>query len=360
VELKTGRILARLVGDRNDSPNQIDNEVPGDPTKTAFDSPLTGIPSVFPGGGRVAERLYVGDADGTMWRVELTSADPNEWEAHIAFDAYNNNGSESTLKNAWLQTTKTELNLNPNDNDAAEMGQPIQTAPLLSTDEEGNVVVTFATGNQESFNNVSSGAVNMLVSFTDTFTNSKTGDPEETTGFQARVDGSGANAKGVEMAWVDGGGVTGPINLFDGQLYFAYFNPSAANTCTLGTGGICGVDYVKRLSSGDPTPSGTADSTDPTEACGDFDNGEVVFGISLNLVPSCAVTTSSFSDPWMNGNYNAMTTANGGRYELVFHTGQNGGTPAGGGKTKRTKVELPQPKARTTVRSFVRVAETDQ
>jgi hypothetical protein len=44
----------------------------------------------------------------------------------------------------------------------------------------------------------------------------------------------------------------------------------------------------------------------------------------------------------------------------VFHTGQNGGAPAGGGKTKRTKVELPQPKARTTVRSFVRVAETDQ
>lgn len=358
VELKTGRILARLVGNKNDSPNQIDDEVPGDPAKTLFDSPLTSIPSVFPGGGRVAERVYVGDADGTMWRVELTSPKPDDWEAHIAFDAFNNVGTDSTLRRAWVQTTEAALSSSlsptPNDNDAGEMGQPIQTAPLLSTDEDGNVVVTFATGNQESFNTVNSGAVNMLVSFTDTF--SPVADDPETTGFQAVVDSS----KGVEMAWLNGGGVTGPINLFDGQLYFAYFNPSAANTCSLGTGGICGVDYVKRLGSGAPTPSGTADSTDPTAACGDFASGEVVFGISLNLVPSCTVTSSSFSDPWMNGNYNAMTTANGGRYELVFHTGQNGGAGAGGGKTNRTKVELPQPKARTTVRSFVRVAETDQ
>jgi hypothetical protein len=55
-----------------------------------------------------------------------------------------------------------------------------------------------------------------------------------------------------------------------------------------------------------------------------------------------------------------MTESNPGRYELVFQTGQ-GGTEQNpnGGKTKRSKITLPQPQSRTTVRSFVRVAETE-
>ena len=85
----------------------------------------------------------------------------------------------------------------------------------------------------------------------------------------------------------------------------------------------------------------------------------MVFGISVNLVPSCEITETDFSDPWMSGNYKAMTQANAGRYELVFQTGQGGATPTGDEKTRRSKIQLPQPKSRTSVRSFVRVAETE-
>ena len=159
------------------------------------------------------------------------------------------------------------------------------------------------------------------------------------------------------MAWRDGGSVTGPINLFDGQLYFAYFNPAATNTCSLGTGGLCGLDYA-RSTGYDPRPSGTVD-TNPATICKNFANGEVVFGVSLNLVNTCTKTNGNFSDPWMSGNYSGMTSATAGRYELVFQTGQSGGT-SNGGRTNRTKIELPQPRSRTSVRSFVRVAETDQ
>ena len=144
VELKTGRILARLVGDLDDSPSQLTAprarcQLPAG--CAAFDSPLTGIPSVFPGGGRVAERIYVGDADGAMWRVDVTQGDPSNWKAHIAFDTYN----DDTLDDAWDQSTGNRLGLGPA---TPQMGQPIETTPLLSTDGQGDVIVTFSTNSR--------------------------------------------------------------------------------------------------------------------------------------------------------------------------------------------------------------------
>ena len=54
--------------------------------------------------GQVADRVYVGDADGTLWRIDLSNPDPVQWDAHVAFDAY-----------ALHQ---------------ADQGQPIQDAPI--------------------------------------------------------------------------------------------------------------------------------------------------------------------------------------------------------------------------------------
>lgn len=366
VELSTGRILARMVGEMGDNPRLstqtdsetlLDDSVVVPPTNTKFDSPMTGIPAVFPSGGRVAERVFVGDADGTMWRVELNGGDPKKWEAHIAFDGYNVGSSgEATLMDAWVPAGDGKgavLGEIISDQDkAATVGQPIQAAPLLSTDAAGNVVVTFATGDQESFNSLTPGMINLLVTFRDTFDASKDDDDEKETAYQAIVD-AGA---GVELAWRDGGRVTGPLNLFDGQLYFAYFTPAESLACTYGTGGICGLDYLAKNANKSPV---SLNPVNGTNACNDFKDGEVVFGISVNLVPTCEITETDFSDPWMSGNYKAMTQANAGRYELVFQTGQGGATPTGDEKTRRSKIQLPQPKSRTNVRSFVRVAETE-
>jgi hypothetical protein len=195
--------------------------------------------------------------------------------------------------------------------------------------------------------------VNLLVSFRDRWLPEKSDDGVRTTRYQAEVDGEG----GVELAWLDGGRVTGHVNLFDGQLFFAYFMPSATNECTYGTGGLCAVHYVDKESSGAPVVSS---SITGSRACTEFDQGEVVFGVTVALTPSCAVEESTFEDPYLAGSYSAVTKANPGRYELVFHTGQGGSASAQGTRTKRSSVALTTPVTRTTVRSFVRLADGEQ
>lgn len=361
VELKTGRIIARLTGSMADNPRNpsfptdlsrtlLSNNVVVPVAETPFDSPITGIPVAYPSGvGDVADQIYVGDADGTMWRVDVTAVTPQNWKARIAFDAYNRGSTNSaTLRDAWIATGASKgsaLALAPTADQAAVMGQPIQPSPVISLDALGNVVLTYATGDQEEFNTVSSGMVNMLVSFSDVI--GATGYPP----YQAKLD----NDEGVELAFLDGARVTGPINLFDGQLYFAYFRPQNGLACAKGRGGICGISYNSRNAF---KPIGLVDlnANGGIDDCTDFSSDEVVFGVSVSQVPSCVSDTSDFQDPYLGGSYQSITQSNLGRYQLSYHTGQ-GGTAHDGAKTKSATVNLPSPRSRTKVQSWVSVVE---
>jgi len=338
--------------------------------KTPFDSPITGIPVAYPTGqAAVADRIYVGDADGTLWRVDITDPDPSNWTARIAFDAYNHNAAPgvSTLGDAWVangvnKDSALGLGTTPPDT-AAAMGQPIQTAPLLSLNEQGDVVVTFATGDQESFSTVSTGMVNIVASFADKFDPVAFGNGPH---YEPMVDT--ATGLGVEVAFVDGARATGQLNLFDGQLYYAYFSPDTTGSCNYGKGGLCAYAYNSNTAlkpqafidvSGDGPAVPPALPSD--QACEDFGppnyNGdEVVFGVSLNLVPSCSSAPSTFTDPWMAGSYQTVTQSNVGQYQLSMQTGQSSVAP-NNAKTPSHKVNLPAPKAKTRVRTWVSVVE---
>ncbi|NUP09353.1 MAG: hypothetical protein HOW73_25145 [Polyangiaceae bacterium] len=361
VELSTGRILGRLVGNVADNPRSA--SAPNDMTRTGldawvqpsqamFDSPITGIPAPYPTGvGAVAERIYVGDADGTLWRVDVSNPDPRQWKTRIAFDGYSaGSPGASTLRDAYVPAgpgAGNRLNNGATDTQAATMGQPIQTAPLLSLDALGNVVVTFSTGDQESFNTIAPGMVNVLASFSDEFIGLGPSGPD----FQPTLSAT----KGVEMAFKDGGRVTGPINLFDGQLYFAYFVPNDVDPCVNGSGGLCGVRYDSRTAF---VPDATVDlnGTGGPDRCIQFTQGEVVFGISINLAPSCSVSEANYTDSWLGGQYRTTTQSNLGQYRLSYQTGQ-GGSGQNGAVTKSSSVVLPTPKSRTKVRSWVSVVE---
>jgi len=361
VELETGRILARLTGSTADNPR--DPSKPADLTATSlstksvvptintpFDSPITGIPVAYPGGiGVPATRIYVGDADGTLWRVDLNGPDIDKWTARIAFDGYNRGmAGNATLADAWVPAGAgfgARLALTPTEDEAALLGEPIETAPLLSLDGSGNLVVAFATGEQESFNSVASGMVNVLISFAEEYVDDK-------LLYQPKLDGK----TGVEMAWKDGGRVTGPVNLHDGQLYFAYFNPSTTLACTNGTGGVCGFDYLERNANGSPTPYVSLDGNASPDSCVDFTDGEVVFGVAVNQIPSCSGGLLPTSDPWLGGTYNTRTTSKVGRTQLVFQTGQ-GGESESGAQTKSTRIPLPPARTRTRVRAWITMTE---
>ncbi|MEO8797226.1 MAG: PilC/PilY family type IV pilus protein, partial [Polyangiaceae bacterium] len=130
VRLDTGEIIRTFMR-QADAPAAIITANKLRPTP--LDSPMTGVPVVYPSDvGAIAQRVFIGDQDGTMWRFDLSNQDPSQWKGELFVDAYNTDPNVVTTT-PWKD------------------GQPIAIAPTVSIDNIGNVVVSFATGDQETF-----------------------------------------------------------------------------------------------------------------------------------------------------------------------------------------------------------------
>jgi type IV pilus assembly protein PilY1 len=375
VELETGRIIARFAGTWADNPGAAasgskaicDGNSSGPdqtrcglrastmvhPDRVSFDSPMTGTPSVFPTGtGQVASRAYIGDADGTLWRLDFTDVDPKNWKAEVAFDAYSNEGNESVLNRAYVVNglgMGGALGLSATEDEAAMMGEPIEQPAVISVDSNNVPVVSFTTGRQDGFNVSRPGTLHMLATFLD----SPSADSES---FEPTIDAT----RGQLMVFRDGGRVIGPLTMFDGRLYVGFFEPNVVGVCGGGTGGWCAVDYL----AGDearPIPFMDLDDDPSTgengnDRCVAFENGEVVFGISVTAVPSCVPGEDDFNDQYLSGQYNSYSGSRGLKYQLVMQTSQGGDTQDGSSlKTKRQ--DLPTPKSRSRLQSWVSVMQ---
>lgn len=369
VELASGRILARLHGRNGDTETGgSDGIKPSLVFDAPFDSPISGIPAPFPSAaGEPARQIYVGDFDGTMWRVDVSKSNPANWKAEIAWDAYSRSGSEHAFKNAWVgnggaATYDKRLGTvmsTPNDNDAADIGQPIQTAPVISLNEQGAPVVIFATGDQESFTTASPGMVNFVVAFTDEI--------DATGKWSPRIDDGGLPSpgqptRGVNIAFLNGARATGPLSLYDGQLIFSFFDPNVGGSCTSGSGGACAMAYDRRedQSSQRPIPfidlNASTGAPNVDDICVTYPN-QFVFGIAVNQVPSCGVSETTFNDPWLAGGYSAQTTSNAPGYQLVMHTGEGGAPEDPGGVTNSRRIALPTPQIASRISSWVTALE---
>ena len=194
---------------------------------------------------------------------------------------------------------------------------------------------------------MSAGMVNMVVTFVET--------PITTyPGFIGTVN----DDVGVEVAFVDGARHTGPLNMFDGQLYYAYFNPSSGVGCIGGKSGLCGFNYMKK-NAGVPIPSAdlnNSGSITNADICTPFAGNELVFGVSVNLLPSCLPVEAPADDSWLAGSYKSITQSKIGQYQLSFHTGEQG-TALNGSVTPSAHIDLPPPKSKTRVRTWVSVVE---
>ena len=369
VELETGRIIARLAGEWGDNPGKtstttcsggpsgadplncgLSPSVIVNPARVSFDSPLTGTPVPFPSGvAQTSTRVYVGDADGVVWRINMVDPEPLKWTAEIAWDAYNHSSvPDNSLKLSYVVNglnSGNPLNLSPTSLIAATMGQPIEQPPIVSVATRGVPTVTLTTGDGESFNTVSPGTLNFLTTFVDDLNASG-------TSFAPIINAT----QGISMAFTDGGRVTGPPTLFDGKLFFSYFSPQTATVCTSGKSGWCAVDF---LNGSNATPLAVMD-VDPiipgNDRCATFQNGEVVFGLAINAVPSCVQTEDNFNDQWLAGQYNSYSSSKGMNYQLVMQTSQ-GGTSENGSTINSTRVTLPPPRAKTRLQSWVSVMQ---
>ncbi len=300
-------------------------------------SPITGQPVAYPAEvGAVADRILVGDADGRVWKVDVSSDVPSQWTMDLFFDAY-----PEEVNGAGAHDF----------ND----GQPIQTPPVLSVDDLGRLTVAISTGDQDTAGTATD-MFNYVWSLTEDV-----------------VD----NAFETHVNWYqpleDGERVTGAMSLFSSTLYFSTFSPPASgdSVCNSGSSRLWGVDYLKSNDS-DPGSGGLAVALkeQPTDANfvqylsfenlvpgGDQNVKPVVFGVTIAQLPTCFEEATAADEDWLGyGSHEAMNQINPGKFELVVHTGQ-GGTSIPGGTTNVFKMELPTPPAMTSIDSWASIVE---
>jgi len=289
-----------------------------------FNAPVTGGVALAPGDvGQIAERAYLTDADGVMWAVDFSSRNPSDWEVRPFHDVF------------W---------------DAEALaGQPAYNPPIISTNSEGEFVVVQSTGDIDALDST---AANRVVSLTEEVTYSATGAPsyETSLNWEIRLD--------------DGEQVTGALELFESNVYFASFESGAdpGNACELGASRLWGVHYIDN---GATPPTGYSDvaggafpepAFESSPGSGVFDShfqgpfsNELILGVGITQRPTCLSGGDEF-DPYIGNRYRVGDVAPG---QFVL-TAQLSGGPAdpSAGAIRTIEQTLPTPQSFTTTSAF--------
>jgi type IV pilus assembly protein PilY1 len=296
-----------------------------------LDSPVTGQPVAFPGiVGAVADRIYVGDNDGRLWKLDVSSRDPDDWKMKLFFDTY-----PSTLNGTASGLTSAD-------------SQPIMTVPVLSVDDLGNVTVNIATGDQDRLGS-DADQRNFVWSLTD------------------KLNPADLSTKTV-VNWYkeleDGDRAVGPLALFNGNLYFASFRPAVAGekACRSGRSAVWGMHYLNRKTSNLPGDGGAPAPNFPNQFI-EQSTEAVVFGVSVVQQPSCyAVNDETAGDQFLGfGSQRRFTNVQPGQFQLVMHMGHTaqgtGNTNVTNSSVSSSTINLAQPSSVSQVTGWASVLE---
>jgi type IV pilus assembly protein PilY1 len=341
VRLDTGEILrtfrqttAEIVLSDGAAQTKLRNKV----SVTPLDSPITGQPVAFPfGTGVISDRIFVGDQDGRLWKVNVASTNPANWTMNLFFDAY-----------------PATYGTDPNFPNAYDSGQPILLPPVLSVDAVGDVTVNVATGDQDALG-AAAGMKTFVWSLTEKTTSDRTPAASDANWF---------------LPMTGGERVVGPMELFNSALYFASYAPPGASSgaCNNGVSKVWGVHYtLPPAGPGDtllvnqggraqlPGPSGLVQYLTASGATGDAD--AVIFGVTIAQQPTCTTTASkNVSDSFGSGLRTVTTDVTPGKFQLVMHTG-SGGTQIPGGQSRTATIDLSPPVSRAKVDSWAVLVE---
>jgi type IV pilus assembly protein PilY1 len=333
VRLDNGKIIRSFRRSKLEAPTGIQSRV----IEAPLDSPITGEPVAFPSDvGSVADRIFVGDQDGTLWKVDVSSKSPDQWTMSLFWDAF---------PAVQIHSKKGEWN----------SGQRIATAPVLSVDDRGNLTLAFSTGDQGSLG-AATGMLNYVWSLRDL--------PNASHTFLA------------DPLWlqqfVDGERVTGPISLFNSYLYFSTVTPPPPGNACQATNGarVWGMHYmIPRDGEGstavppDRTVGGKAAPfilanfqstaqfvTDTTLLGTGSDKKAVIYGATVAQVPTCYAEETS-ADVYLGGG-TRITDANPGAFQLVIQTGSATLSTGGRGEAAAPKgaIAVTLPKLATPAR----------
>lgn len=326
VRLDTGEIV-RHFGRRNqDAPQRLVDA--GVVVDSPFDSPVVGTPVVYPNDvGTVAQRAFVGDADGTVWRIDLRDANPNNWRVNLFHDTQSATVSGS-----------------------AATSQPVAVPPVMSLDSAGNLVLQVATGDQEQLGPTAySHFVYSIVEKR----------PTTTLAAQAEVR--------WRFAMTGGERVTGPMATFDGVTYFATFKPApTTNACATGRAYLYGMDYILPKD-GDPTLGGLPrwcpiGSTCPTvpyvqgEDISTSTQGAFIPGVSIRATPACADLDAAAYTDYFGSMHRAATSMTSTQYSLFAGVARSN-TSSGGASVATVNAALPMPRTATVIDAWASIVE---
>jgi type IV pilus assembly protein PilY1 len=287
---------------------------------SVFGAPLVGGISVFPGDvGSVATAAYMTDADGTIWRIDLTGTAVGSYRATPLFDMFWNEGSAD--------------------------GQPAFDPPIVTADPLGNAVILQATGYVDLYDHF---VRNKIVSITERFTASYA-TSTTTPGVEVAVGQVGADLN-WQITLDPGEQLTGQLALFAGQLYFATFRgmPDRGRACAGGSSRLWGVHYLNAVDPASETGGNTAgscisvsdpantmpgvrwpvgafagmDGADGAGRCIASAEGEVITGLTIAQRATCsAIEETPIDDPFVGPATSiASAGSSGGRFELVAHS----------------------------------------
>jgi type IV pilus assembly protein PilY1 len=349
VRLDTGDILAVFARPASSSPDyptglNVNKLIPA-----PFDSPMTGTPIVYPNDvGTIAQQVFLGDADGTMWHLDITDPNPANWRAALFADSYSQPADQFNMTGA---------------NHLAYDSEAIAIKPLITIDRQANITLQYATGDQDSYtaNYTVPGSPNQIY-------------PAVNFIYSVKLTNPAGGASVASTNWYlplqNGARATGPLAVFDGTLYFATFappNPAVSSAvCAGGNPTLWGLDYEvpngscggAALSCGGmpntafSNPSGSI--VDPLDDNNNSTVNIVIPGVAVAVTPSCTTTTAPAVDQYTGGMQVGMTGNTAGTYSLMAQiAGKNTSTNAQQTITK----QLMTPNSTTVVDSWAGLTE---
>ncbi|MFO0557244.1 MAG: PilC/PilY family type IV pilus protein [Polyangiales bacterium] len=296
------------------------------------------------GDGSVTSRAYIGDADGGLWRLDLSQPSPANWSFDLMYDLF------------W---------------DAAyNQGQPIVSPPILTVDRNNDLLIGIGSGDPDLLEGFDLNRVAMI----------RESDP---------APDNPVNPVDVGAHWIlrqnadetkgllPGERLTGPMSLFNGVLYFGTFVPAnSTDACQLGFSRLWALDQTQ-IDMGAPAgptalpmgrldvdgdPSTTMDIVRVTRDLGgngtlDDDVNSVLFGVGIVRRPACP-NVQSAADPFFGGTRQYVAGMEGGDYRLVIQTGRGGGMGmVGGQRTNVVSRRLAPPQMELRMDSWATVFE---
>jgi type IV pilus assembly protein PilY1 len=216
VDVETGGLIKKIF----DSDSLLSNG-------TVFPSPVVGSPTAYQDSvGTIATEGFVMDADGVLWRIDLSDPDPHKDDALLG----------------WTVRPFHDLFWDAGIAD----GEKTYEKPILSLDSSHRVVVITGTGDTDNFEK--SSVRNRIVSLTEITKNSAPSGPDD---YQAAMNWelrSGDATADGSAGFVQSELVTGAMSLYQGQLMAASFISvkDVSNQCSQGLGRLWSFDYNTR------------------------------------------------------------------------------------------------------------------